>query len=279
MSLKEQIRKLLSDRLTKSAYKRAGVILYGKVFIESNVAFQQFFSWKHPLTGLWYSLKALASAGSRIFQGRSTHYSFSYTGEDRILEGLIKPKTGEKGFYVDVGCNHPEFLSNTFLFYRLGWRGICIDANKDLVKKYKYRRPKDTAICALISDSTEKRTYYIAENDVLSTTEPGNLEEIARQKIEVKQTEVQPVSLTKILDQYNAPADFNLLSVDAEEHDLNVLKSLSWQKYRPKFVVVEDETFVPESPANNPVFNFLTNKGYQLKGYILKNLYFEKVDK
>ena len=48
----------------------------------------------------------------------------SQNGEDLIIESLIPEQ--KKGFYVDIGANHPIKLNNTFLFYSKGWKGINI---------------------------------------------------------------------------------------------------------------------------------------------------------
>ena len=58
-------------------------------------------------------------------------------------------------------------------------------------------------------------------NNVLSTTEEAFLPEyiLQGQKITSQRT-LQPRSLTKVLDEYNVPYNFDLLSIDTEEHDL-----------------------------------------------------------
>ena len=48
--------------------------------------------------------------------------SFSQRGEDLILDGMFEGK--RNGFYVDIGANHPSFLSNTRRFYDRGWREV-----------------------------------------------------------------------------------------------------------------------------------------------------------
>ena len=56
------------------------------------------------------------------------HYQKSYAqeGEDLILYRMIYGKI-DKGFYVDVGAHHPKRFSNTYFFYRKGWRGINVE--------------------------------------------------------------------------------------------------------------------------------------------------------
>jgi hypothetical protein len=41
------------------------------------------------------------------------------------------------------------------------------------------------------------------------------------------------------LELFKVPVDFNLLVVDCEGNDLEVLKSFSIEKYKPKMVIVE----------------------------------------
>ena len=70
--------------------------------------------------------------------------SYSQEGEDILLSRIFRNQ--KKGFYVDIGAHHPTRFSNTYYFYKLGWRGINIDAipqasdYQDPIEKYnKYR--------------------------------------------------------------------------------------------------------------------------------------------
>ncbi|WP_422362089.1 FkbM family methyltransferase [Reichenbachiella sp.] len=201
-------------------------------------------------------------------------YSFGFSGEDRILEGIYKPIIDQPGYYVDVGCNHPVHLSNTYGLYRKGWRGVCIDANIDLIKKHKKYRPKDRAICALVSNEEREREFYKVSNDGLSTTEKKNLSEKEIQVLGY-QTEVHhSKTLTNILNEVSAPQCIDILSIDAEEHDFQVLQSLDFDLFKPKVIVIEDETFNIYKTASHQIVEYLDVRGYGLEGFVLKNLYF-----
>ena len=65
---------------------------------------------------------------SRLRQALLPHAVLSYSqeGEDLILQRIFA--TRERGFYVDVGAHHPQRFSNTYKFYRGGWRGINAQA-------------------------------------------------------------------------------------------------------------------------------------------------------
>ena len=273
--MKAKLRKILATPLYKKAYSRAFFTLYGLVWKEVCLAFSQFFTWKHPFRSLWHVFAVIFSSKIRLLLGRSVKYSFAFTGEDRILESLYRPLVSHNGFYVDVGCNHPKFLSNTYTFYRRGWRGVCVDANQMLIKKFAYLRPRDTAVCALVSNDVSSRSFYLAENNVLSTTEQTNLQGEDMRDIKTKKVEMIPQTLTSILEEANAPTTFDLLSVDTEEHDLQVIQSLDFSRYTPKLIIAEDELFNIKNPSDNKLVQHLEKQGYTFSGYLLKNLYFE----
>ncbi len=272
-----KIKQYIHTHLYQKAYSRAMFTVAGLAIKEIRVSFKQFFTWHSPVASFFRAVKYLFLAILRLLQGRSVRISYGFTGEDRLIESLLKTKITYNGFYVDVGCNDPRFLSNSFLFYRRGWRGICIDANEKLIKKHQTIRPGDIAVCALVSDKTLERTFYELTNSVLSTTETQFLADYAAQGQQVvAQRRVQPQTLTSILDAYGAPALFDFLSIDAEEHDLQVLQSLDFNKYSPRLIIVEDEQFNLSNPASNAIYQFLQGKQYILAGYILKNAYYFK---
>ncbi|EKB48731.1 hypothetical protein B879_02690 [Cecembia lonarensis LW9] len=126
----------------------------------------------------------------------------------------------------------------------------------------------------MVSDIASSRIFYQVQNNVLSTTDARFLSDFEQEGLEVKEEVIQSTTLTEILDRYHAPQDFDLLTVDAEEHDLEVLKGLDWKRYRPRLVVVEDETFDFQNGATNPLVFFMHQNGYSLNGFVLKNLYF-----
>jgi hypothetical protein len=53
----------------------------------------------------------------------------------------------------------------------------------------------------------------------------------------------------------------DFLSVDVEGHDLSALESNDWSRFRPKFVVVEDE----QTDVNkSEIVRFMKNQGYEV---------------
>lgn len=267
----------LVNRLYKNAYQRAFFTLWGVVLKECRMVFSQFFTTRHPFRSSVHCFSVLFSSLIRLFLGRSLKFSFAHQGEDRILEGLLKPRIQTGGFYVEVGCNHPKFFSNTYGLYRKGWRGICIDANPVHIRQFGLCRPQDIAVCALVSEKQVEQAFYLLQNDVLSTAKEEFLDAYRREGLQVNAVRMPGRTLTDILKSHAAPFRFELLAVDAEEQDLEVLRSLDWDHYRPSWVMVEDETYQIGLESQNAICLWMKQQGYRLEGFVLKNLYFKEV--
>ncbi len=165
--------------------------------------------------------------------------SFSQFGEDLALSNFMSKKTG---FYVDVGAYHPFNFSNTYLFYKRGWSGLNIEPNpygNSLLRKF---RKRDRTLQLGISENEgkvkflKKATYsrILGEDEQAEDGDP------------VIEIETKPLSM--VLDGVmESSTQIDFLSTDCEGHDLTVLKSNNWRKYRPRFVVAEDNQSMRES--------------------------------
>ena len=80
--------------------------------------------------------------------------SYSQEGEDMILKRFFEGK--QRGFYVDVGSHHPKRFSNTYFFYKTGWRGINIDPMPGSMKLFDKIRTRDINLeCGIFESEDE----------------------------------------------------------------------------------------------------------------------------
>ena len=180
---------------------------------------------------------------------------FSQFGEDAFLQGYFEAKAWrrqgsrllsrprlEKGFYVDVGAYAPKQYSNTYLFYRQGWCGINIDATPGSMRAFKLIRRRDANIEAAISCSDRELVFYYWGVPHVLNTLSASRAELWKKSLgkEPRQIRVSTVRLDAVLDQH-VPGGQNIsfLSVDTEGHELEVLQSNDWERYRPELVLVE----------------------------------------
>ncbi len=93
--------------------------------------------------------------------------SFSQYNEDLIIDVILKCK--KNGFYVDVGANHPDILSNTKRFYDRGWIGINIEPNPKLIELFKKDRSNDINLNIGIDKESGILPFYVMTSDAGSS--------------------------------------------------------------------------------------------------------------
>jgi len=203
--------------------------------------------------------------------------AYSQEGEDMILRNIFEGQ--KKGFYVDVGAHHPKRFSNTYLFYKMGWSGINIDAMPGSMKAFDKIRSRDINLEVAVSDKKETLTYYVFDEPALN----GFSEEISEERIKrgnhrvVDEVRLETSTLEEILDNYLPQGlEIDFLSVDVEGFDLRVLRSNNWQKYRPRFVLVESLEFELEKMDEDNVYRYLKGEGYSLYAKAVTTLVFKR---
>ncbi len=190
--------------------------------------------------------------------------SYAQEGEDLILARLFERET--QGFYIDIGAHHPFRFSNTYFFYKKGWTGINIDAMPNSMAIFNRKRPKDINIEAAVSDTPITLTYYAFEEPALNTIdEEGYKFHAANGSKLAFKKEIFTQRLDEILTKHlplNQAISF--MSVDVEGHDLQVLKSNDWSRFRPKIVLAEVLLKHMDEIMNDKVHHYLTQQGYTL---------------
>jgi FkbM family methyltransferase len=188
-----------------------------------------------------------------------TTTSFSQFGEDVICSYLFE--NSFKGYNVEVGAFHPMSLSNTYAFYRKGWRGIAIDANPQVEQLFKRFRPEDEFIHTAVGCDSGSVEMYLFEDGAFNCTadQIQNVPEWIRGKRRKVIVPIKPLS--EILHKNNV-LKIDYLSVDCEGNDFNVLMSNDWLRWKPRVVCVEDHDLQWQQ---SQIAVYLQSLGYILK--------------
>lgn len=218
--------------------------------------------------------RRLISISSLLFNAYSER-SFSQEGEDLLLRRFLENQA--TGFYVDIGAHHPKLYSNTYYFYRRGWKGINVDATPGSMKPFRFFRPRDVNLEVAVSSRTEPITLTIFNEPALNSFNARELDRRGNiEYSECRKVELKPRTLASILEEYlDEGQQIDFLSIDVEGEDLNVLRSNDWEKFKPKIVLVEDRQFKLENLQASPVLEFMASKNYALKAKTLNTLLFE----
>lgn len=200
--------------------------------------------------------------------------SYSQEGEDMILRRIFEKQ--EKGFYVDVGAHHPKRFSNTYFFYKKGWHGINIDAMPGSMTPFKKIRNRDVNLEAAIAKESKEMTFFIYNHPALNTFDEELVLQRSNKTEYIRKEKIITTTIEDILTEYlpeRSTIDF--ISIDVEGLDLEVLESNNWELFRPQYILVESEPENFNKIVKKPIYNFLTEKQYELFAKTCRTLIFK----
>ncbi len=192
--------------------------------------------------------------------------SYSQCGEDMIVNYIFRLRGINNPTYMDIGANHPFFISNTAFFYKIGCKGVNIEANPDLMKEFHLFRRKDINLNIGVGPQSGEMDFFIINDPTLSTfsrEEATSITANGKYKIkEVKKIKLVPIS--EILEKYCKGVFPDFLSIDAEGMDLEILKTINYSITFPKVICVEAAEYSEIGAGNrrSELIDFLISKGY-----------------
>ena len=218
-----------------------------------------------PYRWLYHMLSKKKMQPEELWSGR---FSFSQFGEDLILNNIFTRNNIRNGFYIEVGAYDPFVYSNTYFMYKIGWSGICIEPNPEAFNKLKLKREKDIVLNIAVSNFSGDVPF------VVEKACSGILDDnyIFKNNQVKKRLTVPCRPLAKILDEYACNKEINFMSVDCEGHDLVVLESNNWVKYRPQIIIAEDHN----PKYSGPIFDYMTSKGYEFICKVGPSIFFRE---
>lgn len=189
--------------------------------------------------------------------------SYSQTGEDRIVLDLFESLNIESRTYVDVGANHPTRLSNTYLLYRNGYRGVVVEPNRSLLVVHRRFRPEDVHIGVGCGEMTDVLSFRHATSHVLSGFESGGLK-----ASDFRESEYIPVLPLDVILSKMDIKEIALLSIDVEGFDLQVVLGAKETLKKTRIVVIEGEE------SDTRLMDTFGESGFRLEDKTLHNLIF-----
>jgi len=166
--------------------------------------------------------------------------SYAQNGEDLLAAQFFRRIGLSRGYYVDIGCFHPHWISNTKLLHDQGWSGLAVDVDPFKVKLYRLvRGARVRTVCAAVTAAPaagpvrlHRFHKFWSELDTLSE------EVAARSGRPFSISTVQALPIGDLLDLAARPVNF--LNIDVEGLDASILRAIDFGKHRPELICFED---------------------------------------
>jgi hypothetical protein len=203
---------------------------------------------------------------------------FGLAGEDALVRNHFKRliHKNRPGRYVDIGCAWPSMISNTYYLYMLGWRGICVDANKAFEPKWTTVRPEDQFLWGAVAEGAAQ-LYWAAHKENLGASIVGDTD-AAPSVDHLPGIPVPSLRLADIFETHIGDEPIDFMNLDVERTELSVLKSNDWARWRPAAILMESGDFSFDAPYADPAVAFLRDRGYVLNSKVGANVLMARAD-
>jgi FkbM family methyltransferase len=225
---------------------------------------------------------AVAGGGVALYDsGEGGRRSFAQQGEDLVVQNLLDVIGLQKPTYLDVGAYDPTIHSNTYLMYLEGGHGVLVEPNPAKIGRLERVRPRDRTLNMGIGMKAER---YTADYYVIGGPSKGLFNTFSKADAELVQSNthglhfierVIPMPLENIntIMQQHFDGAPNFLSIDTEGMDLDILKTMDFDRYRPDVVCVETLEIGTDHVEMDTV-RFMAGKRYSVRGATFVNTIF-----
>ncbi len=141
-----------------------------------------------------------------------------------------------RGFFVDIGANHPTERSQTWFLEQQGWTGILVEPNPRLCRLLREQRPRsqvcEMALCA--PENVGEANLHLGVSDRHSALKPEPGMSLTTETIRVKMA-----TLDSVLESARVTG-IDFVSLDVERMELDVLRGFDLARWQPKLILIEE---------------------------------------
>ena len=197
---------------------------------------------------------------TRFARSRLSTYK-SQKGQDRWVLETLHNKQG--GYFVDLAASDGVTFNNTWVLEKkFGWDGIAIEPNPYFFPKLaSARRCK---VLELVVDREAGMAPFRIDNCGLGGIVADDTDNSVRLRGDELQhadiVQLPTKTLTEVLDQEEAPATIDYLSLDVEGAEERVLQGLDWDRYTFYCITIEQPSEEVSRLLREHGYHFVKNE-------------------
>ena len=170
---------------------------------------------------------------------------------DELIRDRFFPELTE-GVFVDVGAARPDFLSMSAVYRTLGWRVIAIEPNPVFGQAHRASgyevleyacsdHDEDAVDFELVDSHGAPYAGGAVSFESFSALKVKDSYRTIRANLDIRTIKVNVRRLDSILAEHAPEVErIDIVAVDVEGWELEVLDGLTFDRYRPKLLIVEN---------------------------------------
>jgi hypothetical protein len=160
-------------------------------------------------------------------------------GVDKWVMGLFHSKPN--GFFIDLAANEAVAYSNTLSLERLGWEGLCIEAQSLHIPRLLHRKCK--VVQALVTREMDQHVTFNKHGSCGSNCAHVVRHESQLDEIRPSDIEIYPsVTFERIIRDFRVPAVIDFLSLDIEGSEEDAMSTFPFRTHKILFAAIEVPT-------------------------------------
>jgi FkbM family methyltransferase len=162
------------------------------------------------------------------------------------------------GTFIEIGAHDGVYLSNTYLLEKTyDWKGICVEPIPNIYSKLKENRNCVCVNKAVYKESDCTIDFLLSPDSQLSGIADHVIDSYKSRYDKIIQ--VDTITIDDLITQNNFPNYIDYLSIDTEGSELDILKTIDFNKFRFGIIDVE-HNFQDEKRKN--INDLLTKNSY-----------------
>jgi FkbM family methyltransferase len=176
------------------------------------------------------------------------------------------------GYFVDFGAFDCVQWSNTYILAQAGWSGLMVEPQPALVDKCEEALadyPNVKLVEAAVSNVTTVDMMRLAGSvSTLSEEQVDAYEGTLNEYLFKRDPEyilIDVIHAATLLEQFDVPPGFEVLSIDVEGSEVAVLDALDMEYWRPKLVIIEahEKLHSPVDAKAVAINDYFDDAGYE----------------
>lgn len=204
--------------------------------------------------------------------------SYAQFGEDLLLLNLFSALGVERPSYLDVGAHHPVNCSNTALLYARGSRGVCVEANPNLVPAFAELRPEDLTLNVGCGTAVGTLDFYMIDQaSGRNTFDRATAEAFvaAHPQFSIREIRQIPVlPLDEIVVRHCGRRWPDFLSLDVEGLDFAVLEASRLTDAEGPRVICVEAVAGNDTDSSSSIERLLAARGFVPAARTVANIIF-----